>query len=264
MENNLITEISKIHKMMGLSLITEATNPISDLLKLVIRNLSDVDKSSIKSLINGTLDSAAKQDLITLFKSDDGETIITNLKNQIKLTTDDVARRLAKSELEIIESLIKTGVKKTGLQVDNLIKSAKQQLKSDTKFTDLISKATNPSLATKSVETFLENGIRSGKSFSKMYKDCITQAKKAPGVKQAIHDARIEKLKSGLDYINILGWKGNVGVLAVVYLWSQDIISFKWVQDAFKKFGGKFTKEDPALNNGDEDKVDWSKYKPQR
>jgi hypothetical protein len=250
MENNLITEISKIHKMMGVSLINEGKNPLSSLLKLVIGTLDETTKGYIKNLIDGTLDSTGKQELITLFKSDEGETIITNLKNQISKSTDRVATSLAKKELKMIEDLVKLGVKKTGLQIDNLIKSAKQQLKSDTKFTELIGKATNPSQATKSVETFLENGIRSGKSFSKMYRDCITQAKKAPGVKQAIHDARIEKLKNGLDYINILGWKGNVGVLAVVYLWSQDIISFEWVQKALQKLGSKFTKEDPALNNG--------------
>jgi hypothetical protein len=267
MENNLITEISKIHKMMGVSLITEATNPISSLLRLVIKNLDNTTKTYIKSLMSGTLDSTGKQELITLFKSDEGETIITNLKNQIAKETDRVTLALAKKELDIIESLIKTGVKKTSLQMDNLIKSAKQQLKSDTKFTELIGKATNPSQATKSVETFLENGIRSGKSFSKMYGDCITQAKKAPGVKQAIHDARIARLKESLDYLNILGWKGNVGVLGLIYLWSQDIIGFGWVQDALKKLGGKFSKEDPALNNektpdnGGENKVDWSKYK---
>ena len=270
MENNLITEISKIHKMMGVSLINEGKNPLSSLLKLVINTLDDTTKTYIKSLMSGTMDSTAKQELITLFKSDEGETIIANLKTNIAKEKDTVTRALAKKELELIENLIKTGAKKTSLEIDNLIKSAKQQLKSDTKFTEIIGKATNPNQATKSVETFLENGIRSGKNFNKMYRDCISQAKKAPGVKQAIHDERIAKATQALDYVNILGWKGNVGVLAVVYLWSQDIISFKWVQDALKKLGGKFSKEDPSLNNGTtpekpdnsgEDKVDWSKYK---
>ena len=269
MENNLITEISKIHKMMGVSLITEATNPISSLLKLVIKSLDDTTKTYIKSLMSGTMDSTAKSELITLFKSDEGETIIANLKTQIAKETDTVTRALAKKELELIENLIKTGAKKTSLQMDTLIKSAKQQLKSDTKFTEIINKATNPSQATKSVEAFLENGIRSGKNFNKMYRDCLSQAKKAPGVKQAIHDARIARLKESLDYLNILGWKGNVAVLGIIYLWSQDIIGFGWVQDALKKLGGKFSKEDPSLNNGGgstsdnggENKVDWSKYK---
>ena len=250
MENNLITEISKIHKMMGVSLITEATNPISSLLRLVIKNLDNTTKTYIKSLMSGTMDSTAKQELITLFKSDEGETIIANLKTQIAKETDTVTRALAKKELELIENLIKTGAKKTSLQMDNLIKSAKNQLKSDTKFTEIIGKATNRTDAIKSVETFLESGIRSGKNYNQMYRDCISQAKKAPGVKEALHQARIAKALQALDYVNILGWKGNVGVLAVVYLWSQDIISFGWVQDFFKKLGGKFSKEDSSLNNG--------------
>lgn len=250
MENNLITEISKIHKMMGVSLINEGKNPLSSLLKLVIGTLDDTTKTYVKNLIDGTLDTTGKQELITLFKSEEGETIITNLKNQISKSTDRLATALAKKELKMIEDLIKTGTKKTSLQMDTLIKSAKNQLKSDTKFMDIIGKATNRTDAIKNVETFLENGIRSGKNYNKMYRDCISQAKRAPGVKQAIHDARIEKAKQALDYVNILGWKGNVGLLAVIYLWSQDIISFKWVQDAFKKLGSKFSKEDPSLNNG--------------
>ena len=102
MESNLITEISKIHKMMGVSLITEGKNPLSSLLKLVIKTLDDTTKTYIKSLINGSLDSTAKQELITLFKSEEGETIITNLKNQISRETDNVTRSLAKKELQII------------------------------------------------------------------------------------------------------------------------------------------------------------------
>jgi hypothetical protein len=241
MENNLITEISKIHKMMGVSLINEGNNPLSSLLKLVIGTLDETIKSNIKNLMSGTLDSTGKQELITLFKSDDGETIITNLKNQIAKETDRVTLALAKKELDIIESLIKTGTKKTTLQLDNLVKSAKNQLKSDVKFTDIINKATNPSESTKLVEIFLENGIKSGKKYSQMYQDAIKMAKKSPGVKEALHQARIDYLYRTLDYLNILGWKGNLGLLAVVYLWSQDIIDFKWVQDAFKKLGFKFT-----------------------
>ena len=102
MENNLITEISKIHKMMGVSLITEATNPISSLLKLVIKTLDDTTKTYIKSLMSGTMDSTAKSDLITFFKSDDGETLIANLKPQIAKERDTVTRALAKKELELI------------------------------------------------------------------------------------------------------------------------------------------------------------------
>ena len=51
MENNLITEISKIHKMMGVSLINEGKNPLSSLLKLVINTLDETTKGYIKNLI---------------------------------------------------------------------------------------------------------------------------------------------------------------------------------------------------------------------
>jgi len=267
MENNLIQEISKIHKMMNISLITEGRTPLSSLLSTVIRSLDDTTKTYIKSLIGGTLDTSGRLELIDLFTREEGENIISNLKSQIARTTDRTAMILAKTELEIIEDLIKSGTKKTKLQLDNIIKSAKNQLKSDAKFTEIIGKSTNPDLANRKVTEFLENGIRSGKNYNQMYRDCISQAKKSPGVKEAIHQARIARVQEALDYLNILGWKGNLGVLAVVYLWSQNIISFKWVQDAFKKLGSKFSKEDPSLNDGgssnegDENKVDWSKYK---
>jgi len=250
MENNLITEISKIHKMMGVTLITEGKNPLSSLLRLVISTLDETTKTYIKNLITGTLDTTAKQDLISLFKSEEGETIITNLKTQIAKSTDRTATALAKKELQLIEELVKVGTKKTNLQIDNLIKSAKSNLKSDLKYSQIIQKSSNPSQASNLIEKFIENGIRSGKSYNQLYRDAISMAKKSPGVKSAIHEARIAKVKEALDYINILGWKGNIGLLAIVYLWSQDIISFGWVQDALKKLGGKFSKEDPSLNNG--------------
>jgi hypothetical protein len=79
-----------------------------------------------------------------------------------------------------------------------------------------------------------------------MYSDAIKLIKKAPGVKDAIHQERIAMLKRGLDYLNILGWKGNLGVLAAVYAYSQDWISFQWVEDLFNKLYDKLPKKNTS------------------
>ena len=237
MESNLITEISKIHKMMGVSLITEGKNPLSSLLKLVIKTLDDTTKTYIKSLINGSLDSTAKQELITLFKSEEGETIITNLKNQISRETDNVTRSLAKKELQIIEDLIKFGTKKTGLQVDNLIKSMKVKIAGDPNFALIFSQATDSAKAKKIVQDFLENGIKSGKSYQVMADDAFKLAKNQPGVKQAQRDAMDtswgtwKKRAVNNKYLLMTGG-------AILLLWGNGVIKdFSYVTNLFKKLG---------------------------
>jgi hypothetical protein len=237
MENNLIQEISKIHKMMGVSLITEGKNPLSSLLKLVIGSLDDTTKSYIKSLMSGTLNSTGKQELITLFKSEEGDTIITNLKNQITKETDRVTLALAKKELDIIESLIKTGTKKTGLQIDNAIRAMKIKLGGDSNFALIFSQATDPSKARKVVENFMESGIKSGKSYETMADEALKIAKNQPGVKQSQRDAidtmwgTWKKRAVNNKYLLMTGG-------AILLLWGNGVIKdFSWVTNTFKKLG---------------------------
>lgn len=244
MDKNLINEISRIHQVMGVEIINEiAAGGISGILKTVIKNFAEDEKSLIKSFIEGSLDSAGKSELINILKSEDGDALMTNLKTLINRSTVVAEKMLAQKELKLMEDLLKSGGKKIASQVEMTIKAAKNQLKSDKKFIEIMSKATNPSVASKSVETFLENGIRNGKSYSQMYTDAIKLIKKSPGVKEAIHQERIAMLKRGLDYLNILGWKGNLGVLAAVYAYSQDWISFQWVEDLFNKLYNKLPKK---------------------
>ena len=269
MENNLITEISKIHKMMGVSLITEGKNPLSSLLRLVIGTLDDTTKTYVKNLIDGTLDTTGKQELITLFKSEEGETIITNLKNQISKSTDRVATALAKKELKMIEDLVKLGVKKTSLQVDTLIKSMKVKIGSDPKFALIFSQATDSAKAKKIVEDFIGNGIKSGKSYQVMADDAFKLAKNQPGVKQAQRDAMDTawgtwtKRAKNNKYLLMVGG-------SILLLWANGVIkNFSYVTNLFKKIGetaGLGTTPDNGTtpekpDNSGEDKVDWSKYK---
>jgi hypothetical protein len=237
MENNLITEISKIHKIMGVSLINEGKNPLSSLLKLVIGTLDETTKTYVKNLIDGTLDTSGRQELITLFKSDEGETIITNLKNQITKSTDRVATALAKKELKMIEDLIKLGVKKTSLQVDNIIKSMKTKLGSDANFALIFSQATDSAKAKKIVQDFLENGIKSGKSYETMADEAFKLAKNQPGVKQAQRDAMDTmwgtwRKRAGKNkYLLMTGG-------AILLLWGNGVIkNFDYVTNLFKKLG---------------------------
>jgi hypothetical protein len=237
MENNLITEISKIHKMMGVSLINEGNNPLSSLLKLVINTLDETIQSNIKNLMSGTLDSTGKQELITLFKSDEGETIITNLKNQIKISSDRVATALAKKELQMIKDLVELGVKKTSLEVNNAIKSIKAKIGSDAKFALIFSQATDSAQAKKIVGDFLENGIKSGKSYEAMADDAFKLAMNQPGVKQAQRDAMNttwgtwKKRVVNNKYLLMIGG-------TILLLWGNGVIkNFSYVTNLFKKLG---------------------------